>query len=181
MKKIFCIIQFILMMGSSLFAQTQITGKVTDSKSGAPLSGVTVRMKESNITVQTKDDGTFQIPVSGKQRTLVFSSIGYASEELNVGNKNNVSISLTTEERKLQEVVVIAYGSQDKRKITGSVAKVDGKEFENVPMASVDQMLQGKVAGVQSVSPSGQPGGAQEVRIRGIGFDQRIFRTPLCY
>ena len=94
MKKIFCIIQFILMMGSSLFAQTQITGKVTDSKSGAPLSGVTVRMKESNITVQTKDDGTFQIPVSGKQRTLVFSSIGYASEELNVGNKNNVSISL---------------------------------------------------------------------------------------
>ena len=169
MRKLFGLIILVIISYSPLFAQQAITGKVTDSRNGSPLGGVTVRLKESNTAVETKEDGTFQIPVTGKQRVLVFTSIGYAMEEVNLGNRTNIPIAMTTEERKLQEVVVIAYGSQEKRRLTGAVAKVDGKEFENIPMVSVDQMLQGKVAGLQSVSPSGQPGGAQEIRIRGIG------------
>jgi len=170
MRKILSFIYLFILYYIPLLAQNTITGKVTDSKNGSPLAGVTVRVKEGGgAAVATKDDGTFQIRGVSKQSVLLFSYVGYATEEVNVGNRNNILVALSTEERKLQEVVVVAYGSQDKRKLTGAVAKVDGKEFENVPMASVDQMLQGKVAGLQSAASSGQPGGLQEVRIRGIG------------
>ena len=150
-------------------AQNVITGKVTDAKDGLPLSGVSVRVKGSTNGTQSDNDGNFRISPNGKQKILVFSHVGYAPEEINPGNKQNIAVSLSTEERKLEEVVVVAYGSQDKTKITGAVAKVDGKELENIPMTSVDQMLQGKVAGLQSVASSGQPGALQQIRIRGIG------------
>ncbi|HTQ64909.1 MAG TPA: TonB-dependent receptor [Puia sp.] len=169
MRKFFILIFGFILYYSSSFAQATIKGKVTDNKDGSPLGGVTVRAKQSGSTVVTKEDGSFEIHVKGKQDVLVFSYIGYATEEVNVGTKNNFVVALSTEEKKLQEVVVVAYGSQDKSKVTGSVAKVDGKEFENIPLVSVDQMLQGKVAGLQSVASSGQPGALQEIRIRGTG------------
>jgi len=169
MRKILSFISLLILYCAPLLAQNTITGKVTDSKDGSPLAGVTVRVKESGASVVTKDDGTFQIRTATRQSILVFSYIGFAMEEVNVGNKTNFQISLSTEEKKLQEVVVVAYGSQDKKKVTGSIAKVDGKEFENIPMVSVDAMLQGKVAGLQSAASSGQPGALQEIRIRGIG------------
>jgi TonB-linked SusC/RagA family outer membrane protein len=150
-------------------AQTEITGKVTDIKDGLPLAGVSVRLKGSSSGVQTDVNGEFRLSVTGKDKVLVISYVGYAPEEINLGTRSRVTVSLSTEERKLTEVVVTAYGSQEKKKITGSVAKVDGKEFESIPMPSFDQMLQGKVAGVQSVSASGQPGALQQIRIRGIG------------
>ena len=150
-------------------AQTQITGKVTDSKDGLPLAGVSVREKGANAGVQTDISGNFRLAVSGRGRVLVFTYVGYAPEELNLGGRTSVSLSMSTEDKKLTEVVVTAYGSQEKKKITGAVAKVDGKEFEQIPLVSVDGMLQGKVAGVQSVASSGQPGALQEIRIRGIG------------
>lgn len=152
-----------------IFAQNIVKGKVTDAKDGTPIGGVTVRSKAGGNSVVTGSDGAFQIRTSGKQDILVFSSIGFATEEVNVGGKTNISLAMSTEEKKLQEVVVVAYGSQEKKKLTGSVAKIDGKEFENIPMSSVDQMLQGKVAGLQSVASSGQPGALQEIRIRGVG------------
>jgi len=169
MRKLFLLIMLTTAWYASSFAQNIVKGRVTDSRNGSALGGVTVRDKEGSKAVQTKDDGTFEISLDSKQKILVFSYIGYATEEVTVGTRTNISVALITEDKKLQEVVVVAYGSQDKTKITGSVAKVDGKEFENIPMTSVDQMLQGKVAGLQSVAPSGQPGGLQEVRIRGIG------------
>jgi TonB-dependent SusC/RagA subfamily outer membrane receptor len=169
MRKLFLLIMLSTAWYASSFAQNIVKGRVTDSRNGLALGGVTVRVKEGSKAVQTKDDGTFEISLDSKQKILVFSYIGYAPEEVSVGSRTNSSVLLSTEDRKLQEGVVVAYGSQDRTKITGSVAKVDGKEFENIPMTSVDQMLQGKVAGLQSVAPSGQPGGIQEIRIRGIG------------
>src|SRR5882724_9337287 len=133
MRKILSFISLLILYCAPLLAQNTITGKVTDSKDGSPLAGVTVRVKESGASVVTKDDGTFQIRTATRQSILVFSYIGFAMEEVNVGNKTNFQISLSTEEKKLQEVVVVAYGSQDKKKVTGSIAKVDGKEFENIP------------------------------------------------
>src|SRR5215467_4814787 len=168
MRKFFALLSALVLYYSS-FAQAVIKGKVTDTKDGAPLSGATIRAKQGGTSAVTAEDGTFQIHVSSKQDILVISHIGYAPEEVNIGGRNSINIGLTTEEKKLQEVVVVAYGSQDKSKITGAVAKVDGKEFENIPMVSVDQMLQGKVAGLQSVASSGQPGALQEIRIRGVG------------
>lgn len=171
MRIILSLISLSLFYCLPLFAQNgiTITGKVTDSKNGAPLVGVTVRVKETSTTTVTGEDGSFRIHANSKQNVLVFSYIGYANEEVNIGNKTTISVALSTEDKKLQEVVVVAYGAQDKSKLTGSVAKVDGKEFENVPLVSVDAMLQGKVAGLQSVASSGQPGALQEIRIRGIG------------
>jgi TonB-linked SusC/RagA family outer membrane protein len=171
MRKILGILWFLfLSLGLVQAQQTVITGKVKDARDGLPLSGVTVRVKGNPAGVQTEIDGSFRIQVAGKQNVLVFSYVGYAPEEVNVGSKNaDISVLLSTEDRKLQEVVVVAYGSQDKSKITGSIGKVDGKELKDIPMTSVDQMLQGKVAGLQSVAPTGQPGGLQQIRIRGIG------------
>ncbi len=169
MRKISILISVFILFCVPLLAQNIITGKVTDSKDGSPLAGVTVRIKETGNSVITKEDGTYELRVNGKHNTLVFSYIGYAPEEVTINNRSNISIALSSDERKLQEVVVVAYGSQDKSKVTGAIAKVDGKEFQDVPMASVDQMLQGKVAGLQSVASSGQPGALQEIRIRGIG------------
>src|SRR4029077_17636928 len=114
MRKICILISMFVFCYVSLSAQNNITGKVTDSKDGTPLAGVTVRVKETGTSAITKDDGTFQIRLGGKSATLVFSNIGYAPEEVNVGSRTtNVNISLSTVEKKLQEVVVIAYGSQD--------------------------------------------------------------------
>jgi len=171
MRKILGIVWLLfLSVGVSWAQQTVISGKVKDARDGLPLPGVTVRVKGNPAGVQTDVDGNFQIQVSGKQNVLVFSYVGYAPEEVNVGSKSvNITVSLSTEDKKLQEVVVVAYGSQDKSKITGSVGKVDGKDLKDVPLTSVDQMLQGKVAGLQSVAPTGQPGGLQQIRIRGIG------------
>ncbi len=169
MRKSVLLVAWLLLISITALCQTAIEGRITDSRDGAPLSGVSVRFKSSNSGVQSAADGSFRIAIPEGQKILVFSYVGYETQEVNIGNQSSILVSLTTGEKKLQEVVVVAYGTQDKRKITGSVAKVDGKEFENIPMSSVDQMLQGKVAGLQSVASSGQPGALQEVRIRGIG------------
>jgi TonB-linked SusC/RagA family outer membrane protein len=169
MKKLINALILLLFFHLPSMAQVIVTGKVTDSRDGSPLSGVTIQVKGGQETIQSGRDGSFRISLPGRDRILVFSYVGYGTEEVSVGNRTEITISLTTEERRLQEVVVVAYGLQDRRKITGSVAKLDGKEFENIPMPSVDQMLQGKVAGLQSVAGSGQPGALQEIRIRGIG------------
>jgi TonB-linked SusC/RagA family outer membrane protein len=169
MKKIcYALFSFLLAYGQG-FAQIEITGKVTESGTGAAMSGVTVYSRTTNTGVSTDEQGNYRIHVKGKSDILVFSFVGYASEEVNIAGRTKINVTLTTGDKKLQEVVVVAYGTEDRKKITGSVAKVDGKEFQDIPMVSVDQMLQGKVAGLQSVAASGQPGALQEIRIRGIG------------
>ena len=119
MRKILSFISLLVLYCTPLLAQNTITGKVTDSKDGSPLGGVTVRVKEGGAAVVTKEDGTFQIRSLSKQSILVFSSIGFATEEVSVGSKTHINLSLSTEEKKLAEVVVVAYGSSDKRKVTG--------------------------------------------------------------
>ena len=152
-----------------LFAQQRtVTGKVTD-ENGNPVANASVTIKESGTGVSTNASGDYTLPLDSKAKTLVFSYVGKSTLEISIGNKTTVNANLKQENRSLDEVVVVAYGTQIKKKVTGAVSKVDGVEFENKPFTSIDQMLQGKVAGLQSVSPTGQPGGLQQVRIRGIG------------
>ena len=152
-----------------LWAQPRtVNGKVTD-ENGNPVANASVTIKESGTGVSTNASGDFTILLDTKAKTLVFSYVGKASQEMPIGSQTTINASLKQEGRSLDEVVVVAYGTQIKRKVTGAVSKVDGSELENRPFTSVDQMLQGKVAGLQSVSPTGQPGGIQQVRIRGIG------------
>lgn len=151
-------------------AQTKtITGKVTDQKN-SPLVGVSISVKGTDLGTTTSTDGSFSITLPSNAKTLVFSFLGYGDVERSIENASTLNVKLTEGEgTKLDEVVVVAYGSQQKREVTGSATVVKSKEVTNIPRSSVDQMLQGKVAGLQSVSPTGQPGGAQQIRIRGIG------------
>ncbi len=144
-----------------------ITGRILDDK-GAPMSGVSVLVKGTTLGVNTSTDGTYSIKVPAQAKTLVISSEGMQTSEISIGNKTNINTTMQSEDKGLQEVVVVAYGTQKKAAITGSMATVKGAEIENRPFSSVDKALQGSVAGLQSVASSGAPGASQDVRIRGV-------------
>lgn len=161
-----CLVFILLAFTLSLLAQNQtITGRVTDDQ-GNGIAGVTVSVKGSNVATQTGNDGTYSINAPGNA-TLVFSSVGYASREVRVDGRTTVDASMVTQNAALQEVVVIGYGTARRKDLTGAVATVTEKEFNKGVFTSPDQLIQGKVAGVQIMSNSGQPGGAATVRIRG--------------
>ena len=151
-----------------LLAQKTIKGKVTDEK-GNPVSNASVTVKETQSGTTTDANGNYSLTVDSRAKTLVFSFVGKSPVELAIGNKSTLNASLLQEETTMNEVVVVAYGTQVKKKVTGSISKVNGADLENKPFTSLDQMLQGKVPGLLSTSPTGQPGGIQQVRIRGIG------------
>ncbi|NVO30520.1 SusC/RagA family TonB-linked outer membrane protein [Hymenobacter lapidiphilus] len=153
---------------SQAFAQTRtISGNVTDRASGSGLPGVTVLLKGTTNGVSTNSDGTFTLTVPATGGTLVFSSVGFISVEQPIGTQNQVNIGLATDSRQLSEVVVVAYGAQNKELLTSSIATIDAKQFETQPVTGADQALQGRAAGVLVTQNSGTPGGGVSVRIRG--------------
>lgn len=151
-----------------ILAQRTITGRVTD-ENGNPIVNASVTIKESGLGVTTNAAGNFTIQADGRARTLLISYVGRTPVEEEIGNRNTISATLRPSGGVTgEEVVVVAYGTQIKKKLTGSVSRVDGEEFENRLFSSFDKMMQGKVPGLQSVSATGQPGGAQTLRIRGV-------------
>ncbi len=156
------------------FAQT-ITGKVTDHSSGEPLIGVAVMVKNTNVGVATDIDGNYSISVpqtdsispTPPKPVLVFSYIGYRTQEINAAGKNKIDITLSEESKSLQEVVVVGYGTVTRRDLTGAVDKVDIKEMQKAPVVGFDQSLAGRVAGVNVVGADGTPGTDASIIIRG--------------
>lgn len=142
-----------------------VTGKVTDIKTGDALPGVTIKAGNSNILTQTTADGSFTIAIPAATPSLIFSYVGYADAEVPV--KENMQVQLTTADKSLNEVVVVGYGRALRRDITGSIAKVLGKDVENTPTPSFESALQGKAAGVVIESGSGKLGQGIKIRIRG--------------
>lgn len=168
MRKMLLLLFGVLLLSSQLFAQTKtITGKITDDK-GNPIPNASVLVKGSSIGTTSNQDGTYSLAVPDNARTLVISSVGMAPQEISIGNKTSINASLKTGEAALQEVVVVAYGTQKKATLTGVVATVKAADLENKPFSSVDKALQGQVAGLQSVATSGQPGASQAILIRGV-------------
>lgn len=158
----------LLLLCSVVQAQDRvITGKITDSKDGSPLVGATVTVKGTTQGVSTGADGTFRINVPASAKTLVISSVGFGSMEQSIGSGNVVDVALTASNANLNEVVVVGYGTVRKKDLTGSVATVKEKDFNQGVMSAPDQLIQGKIAGVQILNNSGQPGGQTTVRIRG--------------
>lgn len=157
---------YLLMLTTlSAYAQrTELSGTVT-SELNEPLTGVSIRIKGTNIAVQTDARGYFIIPVDGPT-TLIFSHIGYSDKELDVGGEHIVSVVLEQNTQGLNEVIVVGYGVQSKRNITGSVSKVAVDKVEGTPTMNIAQTLRGKVAGVQFTSGS-RPGQNGTVLIRG--------------
>lgn len=157
----------LLILTQSAFSQKTITGKVTDSKDGSPLAGVSVLAKGSGTGTQTKTDGSFSLSVPSNTSAIVISSVGYASQEISIANKTSVDVLLVASGASLNEVVVVGYGTQRKKDLTGSVSSVQAKDFVKGPVTNPDQLLVGKVSGLQIINSSGQPGAVTIVKIRG--------------
>ena len=156
----------LLFIAGSAFAQTKFTGKVTDEKTGNPLPGVTVAVKGSNRGTATNPTGTFTIDAK-KGEILVFSFVGYAQQEVPVGDAAQLSVVLTEKVGSLDEVVVTGYATQRKKDLTGAVSVVNVDQISRQPTAQVSNQLQGQVSGI-TVLGSGQPGEEPQVRIRGV-------------
>jgi len=152
---------------SSLYGQDarKVVGKVTDA-SGRSLSGVTVKIKGKKDATATNQEGQFELMVQPNE-VLTFSLIGLSGKEVLVGNQSQLQVSLDESDTQMDEVVVVGYGTQRKRDLTGSVASVSAKDVENVPIARADQMIQGRMSGVQVSQVNSQPGGGTSIRIRG--------------
>lgn len=161
----------------NVFAQSVVTGIVTD-QNGKGLSGVTVTVKGTSTATQTDQNGKFSIIAAGNA-VLVFSSVGFATTEVPIQNRTSINTTLGTQESSLNEVVVIGYGTTRRRDLTGAVSSVNEKNFNKGVLTSPDQLIQGKVAGVQFINNSGQPGGATTIKIRGnstvYGSGQPLF------
>jgi TonB-dependent starch-binding outer membrane protein SusC len=145
----------------------RVTGTVSDSRTGELLPGVNIVEKGTTTGVVTNVDGNYTITVSGPQAVLVYSFIGFVTEEAPVNGRSVINISLVEEIRALDEIVVIGYGTQRRSDLTGSVSSVSEDRLRATISTSIDQALQGRAAGVQVFQNSGQPGGGVSMRIRG--------------
>lgn len=154
---------------ASVFGQIKITGKVTDAESGDPLVGANILVKGTSNGAAADLDGNYELEVTDPNAVLTVSYTGYVLQEINVAGRTNVDILLQTDAGVLDEVVVVGYGSQRKSDLTGAVSSIQGDALSKIPTASVQQALQGKIAGVQVVAASGQPGAGAVIRIRGVG------------
>lgn len=148
------------------YAQS-FTVKGTVSDDGGPLIGATVKIKGASTGAITDMNGNYSIQVSSKQ-TLVFSYLGYETKEIAVGTKKVVNVNLSQDQKILNEVVVVGYGQMKRSDVTGSVVSVNEKAIERSVPTSIDQVLQGRAAGVQIQANSGTPGANTSIHIRGI-------------
>lgn len=167
-KRFYTGIAFAMLMFLPALAFSQITvrGTVTD-ETGAGLPGTNVLVKGSNSGVTTDVDGKYTIEVSKENAVLVFSFIGYETQEVAVGTQTVVDVSLMPSLQSLTEIVVVGYGVQREEAVTGSVASIKGDMMRDVPAANISQALQGRLPGVEFAQTSSQPGAAMQIRIRG--------------
>ena len=168
MKKLTVFLTFALLLIAEAYAQSPrtVTGKVTDDK-GTPLSGVTISAVGMNKNALSENNGTFSIQVSEKVKSLRIAYVGFDSKEVSISGVSTITVSLSPEDKALNEVVVVGYGTQKKRDITGSIASVKGEALANKPTQSFEQALGGRAAGVQVVIPSGVLNAPPVLRIRG--------------
>ncbi len=149
------------------FAQQSVSGKVTAAEDGSGIPGVNVLEKGTVNGTVSDSDGNFRISV-GANATLIFSFVGYTSQELSVGSQSTLNVSMESDVTALSEVVVTGYGSQDKKEITGSVVSLNTKDFNKGNINDPTQLLQGKVAGLSIYNKGGDPNASAVIRLRGI-------------
>jgi TonB-dependent starch-binding outer membrane protein SusC len=153
---------------ASVRQDVAVTGRVVDDQ-GAALPGVTVVLKGTTRGTSTNANGDFSLSVPASGGTLVLSFIGFATQEVAIGNQTNLNITMRTDTRALQEVMVIGYGTQRKSDVTGAVTAVTSEDFVQGQITTPEQLIQGKVAGVQITPNGGAPGSGSRIRIRGGG------------
>lgn len=176
---------FLLLPGLSHAQEITVTGTVTDASTDTPLPGATVSLQGTSRGTATSQDGTYELeaPSDG---TLVFSFVGYASQEVPIEGRSTIDVSLAPAEQELDELVVVGFGQQEEQDVTGSISQVSSEDIESTEVSSFEEVLQGRTPGVQITNSSGKLGQGIRVRIRGnssvTGDNQPLFvvdGTPL--
>jgi iron complex outermembrane receptor protein len=155
----------LFLIGSIVYAQT-VSGVVSDAS--GPIPGVNVLVKGTTTGTQTDFDGNYSVNVSSADAVLVFSFLGYASQEIPVNGQTTINVTLQEDIAQLNEVVVVGYGSTTKKEITSSVTKVSEEDFNQGTINSPSELLQGKVAGLSIYNKGGNPNEDAVIRLRGI-------------
>ncbi|RZK47356.1 MAG: SusC/RagA family TonB-linked outer membrane protein [Pedobacter sp.] len=156
-----------LLLAQLTFAQVAVTGKVTD-KSGQPLAGVSVSQKGTSVGATSDATGSYSINAKDSNTVLVFSYVGYPIQEITLGNRSSLDVTLSATAGQLNEVVVIGYGTQKRKEVTSAVATVSSEQFNKGNISDVSQLLQGKVSGLSISRPGGNPNGGFTIRLRGL-------------
>lgn len=159
----------LLSFSINALAQDIITGKVIDAKTKEALPGATVKLEGTTVATTANQDGDYSLSISNLNGKINISYIGYISKVIDISNRRKIDVELDSDVSSLDDVVVIGYGTAKKSDITGSVASITEKDFNKGVNVSAEQLIAGKVAGVQIVQSSGEPGGGINVNIRGMG------------
>jgi len=161
------ILAFALFLNSTLIAQISMHGKITDNN-GAAVTGATVNEKGSKNGTTTNASGEYKISVKNQKSVLVFSYVGALTQEIEVGKQTSLDVKTISSTSSLNEVIVIGYGTQKKKEITGAITSISAEQFNKGNINDVAQLLQGKVAGLSIARPGGDPNGGFEIRLRGL-------------
>ena len=169
----------IMLSWHGLYAQEKtVTGKITDSKDGTPVVGVSVVPKGSKTGTSSGTDGSFRLKMPSGVTVIVVTSVGFTRQEVDVASSSDVNILLVASAGNLNEVVVVGYGTAKKKDLTGSVVAISSKDFVKGSITTPEQLIVGKVAGVQITSNGGAPGAGSTIRIRG-GASLNASNDPL--
>lgn len=170
MRKFLCFLSCVILLVGEAAAQTRIvTGRITDA-AGNPVPSASVVVKGFRKGTNTGTDGTFKLKAPAGATTLTVSSIGFANKDVSIGENGDVTVQLVASASSdLQDVVVVGYGTQRKRDLTGAIYKLQDSTMKDIPIQGPDQALRGKVPGVQVTQSSGTPGSSISVLIRGSG------------
>ncbi|NML36720.1 TonB-dependent receptor [Chitinophaga sp. G-6-1-13] len=169
MKKALLFFLWVLVAVPMMAQQRQVTGKVTDTRDGTPLLGVTVTVKGARTGTATDVDGNFKINVNGNA-TLAFSFVGYETITMAIGEKSHVLVKMGPDSKTLNQVEIsTGYGSKRRGAITGAITTVDGKQIESRPQGNLLHNLQGQAAGTYTMANGGRPGVAPVILLRGVG------------
>ncbi|MFN2314083.1 MAG: SusC/RagA family TonB-linked outer membrane protein, partial [Bacteroidales bacterium] len=168
MKKVILIF-LSLWLANIGMAQTRVTGRVTGADDNLPIPGVTIQIKGLGGVASTASDGTYSLSNVPPDAVLIFSFIGYKPQEVPVQERTVINISMETDALSLDEVIVVAYGTSTKATFTGAASVISSESIKDVPALSFENALNGKVAGLQVTTFSGQAGSVSAVRVRGVG------------
>jgi TonB-dependent starch-binding outer membrane protein SusC len=164
-----CLTAVLALSANAAWAQDRtVSGTVTSTEDGTSLPGVNVLLKGTTTGTSTDADGKYTLTIPATGGTLVFSFIGLQTQEVAIGERTTVDVALALDATQLSEVIVVGYGTQNKRDISGSIASVSGEKIASAPVQSFDQALQGRAAGVNIVTPNGVLNNPPVIRIRGV-------------
>lgn len=166
-KRFFSVLLLFILSAVSVLAQTTITGIVTAANDNQPILGAAVLVKGTTNGTTTDENGKYTLTVADKNAVLVFQFIGFVTQEINLAGRTTLDVVMSDDSKALGELVVIGYGTQKKKDLTGSIVSVTERDFQKGNIATPEQLIAGKMAGVNITPSTGAPGGGATIRIRG--------------